>query len=266
MNIGKDLIFKEIDTIDVFDPATGDYLFSLDELTAAAINQTEETKDITGKGGRLLSRTKTNKGVTVTGTNGMVSYGLMALQTGGDFVTGEATILWTDYLTVGASNTATTKYVAVGTAGAEIVELYVKDANGNVTAELTQASSASSGKFAYDPSTKALTFHTDITEGTEVVAIYKRTIATGDVLTNESDKYAGKAMLYINGLAEDRCSKTYRVQFFFPKVDFSGQFNLEFGDNPTVHSFEATAMAGSCGSGSKYYTYTVFGADVEDAT
>lgn len=265
MIIGKDLIFKEIDTIDVFDSVTGDYLFSLDELTTSAINHTEETKDITGKNGRVLSRSKQNKGVTVTGTNGVVSSGLMALQTGGEFTNGNATVMWVDYLTVNASHKATTKFKAIGTAGAEISELYTKDANGNIVSELTQDTTAATGKFAYNPTSKELTFHTDVAEGTEIVVYYKRSVANCDVLDNDSDTFAGKAMLYINGLAEDRCSNTYRVQFFFPKVDFSGQFNLEFGDNPTVHTFEATAMAGSCGAGSKYYTYTVFGANAADA-
>lgn len=266
MLLTNDLIFTEIDTVDAFDPATGDFLFSLDEMTAATISNSEDTQDVTGKNGRLLSRKKRNKSVTISGTNGIVSNGLLALQTGGEFTDGTTDVMWIDYLTVNASHKATTKFKATGTTGAEIKELYIKTSNGALGTELVQDSTAASGKFAYDPSTKELTFHTDVAEGTEVVVYYVRKVASAYVLKNESDKYSGKATLYVNGLAEDKCSNVYRVQIYFPKADFNGTFSLDLGDNATVHNFEATAMAGACGAGADYYTYTVFGANVADAT
>lgn len=262
--LANDLIFKEIDTIDVFEIGTGNFMFSLDELTSSSIAQTQETQDVTGKGGRLLSRTKKNKGVTISGSNGVVSAGLMALQTGGEFVNkDDATIMWNDTLTV-KSGAAATTYKAVGTTGAEIVELYIKDANNAVTVQLQQASAVAAGKFTYDPATKALKFHTDVADGTEIIVYYKRKISAV-VLDNDSDVYSGQAMLYVNGLAEDKCANVYRVQFFFPKVDFNGNFSIEMGDSQTAHAFEASAMAGACGAGAKYYTYTIFGANTADA-
>ena len=75
--LGNDIIFKEIDTIDVFDITTGDFMFTIDEATDFSIAHTEETQDVTGKNGRILSRTKRNKGITVSGTNGVISAGIM---------------------------------------------------------------------------------------------------------------------------------------------------------------------------------------------
>ena len=259
--LNNDLIFKEIDTIDVYGVTSGDYMFTIDECTDFSIAHTEEMQDVTGKNGRILSRTKRNKGITVTGTNGVISAGLLELQTGGTLTTGNIKIMWTEYLKV-TSNASATTYVAVGTVGHEIVSLVVKDANGNVTGELTQDSTAASGKFAYNPTTKALTF-SGIADNTEIVVRYKRQISA-TVLKNDSDKYSSKAMMYVNGLAEDKCANQYRVQFYFPKVDLSGEFTLDFGDTQTVHNFEATAMAGACGAGDTYYTYTVFGTTAAD--
>lgn len=261
--LANDLIFKEIDTIDVFEIGTGDFMFSMDELTDYSIAHTEESQQVTGKNGRILSRTKRNKGVTISGTNGIISAGMLALQTGGTYTNGEAEIMWADYLTV-KSNGATTSFKAVGTIGAEITTLITKASDGSVATTLEQAATAASGKFAYDPSTKALTF-SGIADGTEIVVYYKRKISA-TTLENDSDKYSGKAMLYVNGLAEDKCANVYRVQFFFPKVDFSGEFTINFADGQTVHNFEAVAMAGACGAGAKYYTYTVFGANTPDVS
>lgn len=261
ITLANDLIFKEIDTIDAFEIGTGDFMLSLDELTDYSIAHSEESQNVTGRNGRVLSRTKRNKGVKISGTNGIVSSGLLAIQTGGTFSTGATEIMWADYLTV-TSNAATTRYKAIGTAGAEIVSLITKAADGSVAAELTQDTTAASGKFTYNPSSKALAF-SGIADGTEIVVYYKRNISATK-LTNSSDKYSGKAMLYVNGLAEDKCANVYRVQFFFPKVDFSGEFSLNFADSQTVHNFEAVAMAGACGAGTKFYTYTVFGANAAD--
>lgn len=262
MNI-NDITITSLETITAFDIVTGNYKFTLDELQTASLAQSQESTEITGKAGRKLATLKRNKAVTVSGTNGLVSGGLLEMQTGGKFENKATEVLWTDYLTV-KSSAANTQWKAVGTTGAEIEALYVRNADGTLGDELEQAATAAAGKFTYDPSTKALGFHTDVTDGSEVVVYYKRKI-TADVLENESDNYSGKCALYIDALGEDKCANVYRIQFFIPKADFSGEFSFEMGDNQTAHAFEAEALAGACGAGGQLWTYTIFGANTVDA-
>ena len=141
---------------------------------------------------------------------------------------------------------------------------FIDNADGSLSQELTQASAAATGKFAYAPASKAITFHTDVTDGTEVVVYYKRRIKA-DVLNNESDVYSEKCTLYVDALGEDKCGNVYRIQFFIPKADFSGEFSLEMGENQTAHAFEAESLAGACGAGGSLWTYTVFGVNTADA-
>lgn len=258
----KDLIITSLETITAFDPASGNYLFTLDELQNASIANTEEKVDITGKQGRKLSSLKRNKGVTISGANGLLSGGLMELQSGGKFENKATNVMWTDYVSV-ASNKATTTYKAVGTTGAEIKGLYVRNADGTLGDALEQADTAAAGKFAYAPATKQLTF-TGLEDGTEIVVYYERKI-TADVLANESDKYSKKAMLYIDAIGEDRCANVYRIQFFVPKADFNGEYSIDLGDDQVVQNFEAEALAGACGVAGVLWTYTVFGENTEDA-
>lgn len=262
MNI-QDITITSLETISAFDVLTGNFMFTLDELQNATINQSQETSDITGKAGRKLATLKRNKSVTISGTNGLVSGGLMEVQTGGKFENKTTDVLWTDYLTV-SGNAATTSYTAVGTTGNEIESIYVKNNDGTLGATLTQDATVASGKFTYSPETKAIAFNDgDIADGTEIVVYYKRKIQA-NVLENMSDSYSGKCALYIDAMAEDKCSNVYRIQFFIPKADFSGEFSLELGDNQTVHAFEAEALAGACGAGSQLWTYTIFGANATD--
>ena len=257
-----DITITSIETITAFDVVTGNYKFTLDELQSANIAQTQESSDVTGKGGRKLSTLKRNKAVNITASNGLVSGGLMETQTGCSFVSGTTTVLWADYLTV-KSSAAQTTWKAIGTTGAEIESLYIQNPNGTLGEKLAQAETAAENKFTYNPESKALAFHTSVTEGTKIVAYYKRKI-TGDVLTNESDKYSGKCTLFIDALAEDKCANVLHIQIFIPKADFSGEFSLDMGGDQVVHGFDATALAGACGTSGELWKYTVFGENTED--
>lgn len=261
MNIA-DIAITSLETVSGFDLITGEYLFLLDELQSASIANSEEKQDITGKQGRKLTSLKKNKAVTVSGTNGLLSGGLLERQVGSKFENKVAEVKWTDYLTV-TGNSATTNYTAIGTEGAEIIAVNVRNADGTQGVELEQAASAASGKFAYAPATKTLTF-TGLTDGTEVIVHYKRKIRA-NVLENLSDSYSTKCTMYIDAMGEDSCGNVYRIQFYIPKADFSGEFSLEMGDNQTVHAFEAEALAGGCGGSKALWTYVIFGANAEDA-
>lgn len=262
----NDITITSLDTITAFDIATGAYRFTLDELQSAKIANTQDKTDITGKGGRKLNSLKKNKAVVVSGTNGLVSGGLLELQTGSEFKElNDAPVRWTDYLTVN-SNKATTSYKAVGTAGNEIETVYIKNEDGTLGKTLTQDATVAAGKFTYSPDSKELAFNEgECTDGTEIVVFYTRNIKAS-VLDNISDTYSEKCQLYIDATGEDKCSKTiYHVQFYIPRADFSGNFDFELGDNQTVHAFEAESLAGSCGSAGTLWTYTVFGANEGDA-
>lgn len=256
----KDILITSLETITAFDVLTGAYKFTLDELQDASLAQGEEKTDLTGKQGRKLSSLKRNKTVTISGTNGIVSGGLLETQVGSKFETKTTQVMWTETLTVNSSHVAETTYGAVGEGGHEIDGLFIRNNDGTLGTELHQADSASSGYFTY--SNKTLTFNSDVLDGTEVVVYYNRNISA-DVLENYSDKYSGKCALYIDALGEDKCANVYRIQIYIPKADFNGEFTLEMGDNQSVHAFEAESLAGGCGAGGVLWTYTVFGNTAE---
>lgn len=256
VNIG-DLTITELVYINAFDINTGEFLFCLGELQNAKIANAQDKADITGRQGRKLNSLKRNKTAVVSGTNGVVSNGMLATQVGNDFVSkDDAPIMWPETVTV-SNNTATISFAPVGATGDEVPYAYVKDSSGVYTTKLEQSDAAASGKYSFEPSTKAITF-SGLADGTVVDVFYKRAVS-GSVLSNYSDKYSKKAELYIDALAEDSCTKVYRVQFHIPKADFSGDFDFEMGDNQTVHAFEAESLAGACNSAGELWTYTVWG-------
>ena len=257
-----DLIITSLETITAFDVASGAYMWTLDELQNTSLAQGEEKTDITGKQGRKLSSLKRNKTFTISGANGLLSGGMLATQVGSDAENKTVEALYTDFLTVNG-NEAVTTHKAIGTAGAEISELYTLATSGAAQASLEQDTAAASGKFAYDPATKKLTF-SGLADGTEIAVFYKFKVQA-DVISNESDKYSKKAELFVDAMAEDKCANVYHVQFHIPKADFSGEFTLDLGDDQTVHNFEAEGLSGACGAGGKLWDMIVFGENAEDA-
>lgn len=260
----NDITVTSLDTIDMFDNADA-FICTLDELQNAKIANTQDKTDITGKNGRKLNSLKKNKAVVVSGTNGMVSGGLLELQTGGTFKDMDAApVRWREYLTIN-SNAATTGYKAVGTTGNEIETVYIKNEDGTIKEKLTQDAAAAKGKFTYTPNTKTLAFEEGAyADGTEILVYYTRNIKAS-VLENNSDAYSKKCKLYINATGEDKCNNLYRIQFYIPRADFSGNFDFDLGDNQTVHAFEAESLAGACGMSGTFWTYTIFGANEGDA-
>lgn len=263
----SDLTITSLDTLKAF-KMNGDFWFVLDELQDATISQTQDQEEVTGRGGRRINTLKRNKACTVSGNNGLLSAGLLEIQTGGEWAMGsdgnEAKIEWDEILDI-TGDQATTEFKAVGTAGAEINALYIRDANGIATEYLEQAAVAADGKFAYDPTTKILTFNPSAyPDGTEVWVEYTRNISA-DVLTNDSTNYSGKARVYIDATAEDKCGTVYHVQFYFPKGDFNGEFDIEMSDSQNPHAWEFESLAGACGAGGTLWTLTVFGENTQDA-
>ena len=249
----NDVTITSLETITAFDITTGNFKFVLDELQSATIAQSQDKTDITGRQGRKLSSLKRNKAVTISGNNGLISGGLMELQTGCTFENKLTTVMWTDYLVVN-DNEAVTSYKAVGTAGNEIESVYVKNADSTLGKKLVFFEDTANNK-------------QEIADGTEIVVYYFRQIQA-DVLTNMSDKYSEKCALYVDCFGEDKCANVYRIQFYIPKADFNGDFSIEMGENQAVHAFEAESLSGACGkagSATALWTYTVFGVNTEDA-
>jgi len=270
LNVIGDWTITALDDFTGFDLDTGAHLFTVDELQSFSIEQSEDTQDVTGRNGRLLNIIKRNKSITISGQNGVVNSGLMEAQTGSEFkhdAAGAIEVEWSEFVTVDAEHKATTEFKATGTAGAEIMDAYIVE-NNIATTKLVQADAAAAGKFAYDPATKTLTFHTDVAKDTMVVVWYKRKLASADYLDNLSDSYAKDVMAYANVQVEDKCANVYHGQIYIPRCAFIGNFTLEGSDSQATHSFEARAIAsGKCGKTDDglYYRLVVFGVNTEDA-
>ncbi len=262
INVDK-LSITQVDQITAFD---GNVLeFIMDEVTETTLSQEEEITDITGRGGRKIGSLKKNKAVTGKGTNGVIVGGALAAMVGSEVesVTDEV-VRHTDYSLKVESNAAKInedmKGILAGATGQEIVSVYIKNKDGSLGKKYTQDAVASKAdsEFSYNDGT--ITFEADeqnLPDGTELVAFYDIKVKAKKI-SNVSDRYSKTLALYIDCTAQDTCDNQYHVQFFIPRADFHGTFDLTFGGDPSTQDFEFGALAGGCGGTQSFWDMTVF--------
>lgn len=254
----ENLIITEIESISAYDLQTKSLIAYLDELQNVTISHTEDKEDVTGKNGRKLSTLKRNKRVTISGTNGLLSAGLLQAQIGSRFEETQSTqVKYDETLTVEDGKVKLT-YRAVGALGSEILGVLIRNVNGTINSALFQSSRAKNDEFQYNSLTKTITFDkTAVPDGAMAIVFYMRNIE-GVVLENKSEHFSTKAFIYADFAAEDKCNHIFRGQFYFPFAEFSGEFDIEMGDSQTVHNFEAEALSGACGKDGMLWSFTIF--------
>ena len=233
----------------------GECEFILDEVQSATVSNTEEKVNITGKGGRVLGSLKKNKAVKVTGSNGLVCGGMMATQTGGEVINNDTNMVVraTEILTI-VNNSATLTGDPVDT---KSIKVYKKNPDGTLGTALKAAASDTPATGEYKLSDKAITVSAS-DEISELVCFYDREVKAAKV-SNASDSYSKTLSVYMDCLASDPCDNLYRVQFIFPRADFTGNFDLAIGENPAVHSFEFESVADGCGGRANLWDCIIFG-------
>ena len=261
MNIDKFTI-TSYDAITGFDRTNGGLVLVMDEISDFSLNQTQETQDITGKGGRVISRMKKNKAVEGSGTNGFLSGGALATMLGTEIETGDNFVIrCTDTIVVNTNKGATSKK-AIGTAGNEIGTIYVRDENNAYISggkKLTQTSTTpATGQFSYDPTTNEITFFEgDIADGVEVIAFYDAEVK-GAKITNDANKYSAVLDLYIDCTCTDACDNIFAATIHCPRADFSGEFEIAGGSDPATQAFSFTSLPDLCTGKTVLWDMVVF--------
>lgn len=236
--------------------------FIMDEMTDATISNSEEKSDIVGRGGRKISSLKKNKAVTVKGTSGLIVGGAIAAMTGSSIESGSHTIRYTDVLTV-HENKATVARTPSGVSGSEIGAVYIKNSDGTLGKKLTQAASAdTTGHFTVADKQITL-FAGDVKDGEEIVAFYDVNVDSAKI-SNDSETYGKTLKVYLDCRVQDTCDNIYHAQFIVPRCDFSGTFDLTFGNEPSTLAWEGQSLAGGYTGSTKLWDLIIFGDETNE--
>lgn len=265
----NDFTITEWVNLEAYMRDTGMLDFRLEDMQNFTLNATQDKTAQTGKNGRVIGYKKQNKAITGEGTYGMVSAGLLKVQTGGTVENGEYLIKKSEFKAVKGA-TIVTDAVAEGVAGAEISYLKVLAPNGSVSITYEQAATADKTHFAYDPATKNITLPIDgdkavISDGSNVIYAYERKVS-GTKVTNPSDTFSEVREVWIHAFGTDACDNEYFIAIYIPRADFSGEFSIELGGDQTVQNFSFDGMTDLCNPsmGNNLFEVIVYTGDTAD--
>lgn len=262
-------IVQNMERLSFFDLANGVCQFVVDDLQEAEMTNEQETVYATGKNGVKIGSADRNKASRITATNGAIVDGVMAMQVGSEVVTGKTIVPKHFFmLTTGDGVSVDVSIKPIGDVGNEIPYIYKRNTDGTVGKPYAIAANATAETFKYDPTAKKITLPTGVfTVGEVVYAFYDIEVTDAKKITNSEDKFSATGMLIADCFAKDICTdKSYYAKIVYPKAKASGNFNLSFGNDPSVQNMEFEALSGGCGSNAtkKLWDFIVF--DEDDAT
>ena len=262
-------IVQNMERLSFFDLADGTCQFVVDDLQEATMTNEQETVYATGKNGVKIGSADRNKASRITATNGAIVDGVMAMQVGSKVVEGKTVVPKHFFmLTTSDGASAEVKIKPIGDVGNEIPYIYKRNTDGTVGKPYVIAANATADTFKYDPSTKKITLPTGaFAAGETVYTFYDIEVSDAKKISNDEDKFSATGMLIADCFAKDICTeKSYYAKIVYPKAKASGNFELSFGNDPSVQNMEFEALSGGCGTTAtkRLWDFIVF--DEEDAT
>ena len=238
-------IVQNMERISFFDLENGVCQFVADDLQDATMTNEQETVYATGKNGVKIGSADRNKASRITATNGAIVDGIMAMQVGSEVVVGKTTVP-NHFFTLETADgvSADVKIKPIGDVGNEIKFIYKRNTDGTVGKAYPIAANASAEAFKYDPATKKITLPTGAFQSGETIYTFY------DIeVTDAKKKFSATGMLIADVFAKDICTeKSYYGKIIYPKAKASGNFEMQFGTDPSVQSMEFEALSGGCSS------------------
>ena len=262
-------IIQNMERISFFDLETGACEFVVDDLQEATMTNEQETVYATGKNGARIGSADRNKASRITATNGAIVDGVMAMQVGSEVEVGKHIVPRHFFqLTTADGVSVDVTVKPIGSVGNEIPFIYKRNTDGTVGKPYPIGSSATAEAFKYDPSTKKITLPTGAFEAGETVYMfYDIEVDGAKKISNLENRFSSTGMVIADCFAKDICTeKAYFAKIIYPKAKMSGNFDLSFGNDPSVQSLEFEALVGGCATDStkKLWDFIVF--DEDDAT
>lgn len=192
---------------------------------------------------------------------------LLAAQNGTEVYTGSVNQTYYDVISPNDEAKYITKFTAVGTTGSEIGTIYVVNTDGTYGKSYEQASTATTGKFAYSTATKEITFASSDAPaaGSVLACAYTfKTTTTAQKITINSDGVPPVVIATAYGVARDTCTGELFLCAIEGQAQIDGNWNFDLSADgePVVQNLSMEFVKG-CTS-KELYTFTIF--DEADGT
>ena len=243
--------FDTLDSIKAY--KNGILIAQIDEPTDAKIEFTGDTKESKGANGGRIKSTTINRGVKISGSNGVISGGMIAMTFNATESNKDVVIKYHASVTVKAADvtakTITLPKAPYGTVGAEINVLHITTTAGVVT-ELTQATTAAAGKFSLTGS--VITFNAGaIAVGDIVTCDYDTKLADGistKIVNDLKETSTPVVDVIVEGMGSSVCDSEKQSYYQFKGFQMQANMNwsMDISDSQTKQPFEFSSSVSKC--------------------
>lgn len=243
--------FDTLDSIKAY--KNGILIAQIDEPTDAKIEFTGDTKESKGANGGRIKSTTINRGVKISGNNGVISGGMIAMTFNATESNKDVVIKYHASVTVKAADvtakTITLPKAPYGTVGAEINVLHITTTAGVVT-ELTQATTAAAGKFSLTGS--VITFNAGaIAVGDIVTCDYDTKLADGistKIVNDLKETSTPVVDVIVEGMGSSVCDSEKQSYYQFKGFQMQANMNwsMDISDSQTKQPFEFSSSVSKC--------------------
>lgn len=258
-------IIQNMEMLSFFNLEDNSLYFMADDLQEATMSNDSEIVYAEGKNGVRIGASERNKTSNITATNGTIVEGAIAVQVGSEVEVG-TTIVPNAFFAIDTADGTYIELVQkpIGAVGNEIPFIYKKSVSGGAGEKYAIGANASATTFKYDPVTKKITLPTGkFAAGDTVYLFYDIEVANAKSITNQENHFSKTGKLIADIFAKDVCTdKSYYGKIIYHKAKASGNFELSFGNDPSVQNLEFEAMSIGCGTQNKaLWTLIIYDGD-----
>lgn len=236
----------------------GELLYTLNQLSSASIEIASESTDITDKNGNIVRTIYKSKTGTFTATNAFLHPQIMNAASGTSIVnaTSAAPVVMPKIQVV-AAGSSTVLDAGIDDDTLQVIGLFGAGANGEALEPAT-GSSAVSGKYVYDDSTRTLTVPAAAdNEPINYLVKYDRDVESGMKLANSVDSFPQTVVLTLYCSYVDPCDDELKACYVvLPSFQASPETTISLSADEQTMDFSGSIQVDYCAtSPALYYIY-----------
>lgn len=252
------LIINRIVRGTLFDRSTGEVIVSVDQLSEASLECGGEQVFATDALGQNIAAFDRSKSATLTASNAILNFGLMAAQLGSDkTVASDTNKIVSPAFELIEVKDATKITLAATPVEGSLKYIYSTHEDKSKNAQYALGTAASATEFSL--ADKEISLPTDAFKVGDMVAVwYEKETTKGVEIVNSAQKFARGGKFVLEVLACDVCdtNKEYYTYVIFGNAKFDNNSTIEFS-NEAQQQFTINAMQDYCSKNNELFRIVV---------
>lgn len=250
----------------LFDKSTGEVIFSINQIKDPSLECSGETVYTTDAVGARIAAFDRSKDATLSGSNALIDFGMLAAQLGSDKVAANSSdtisVPVCEVLTA-ADGELALAHVPTGTSGSEIKYIYAVNTDKSIGTKYESAATADATHFKVTAADKTIDLPTGVADGTQFYVWYEYaadgTAGNGAVeIVDSATAFAKGGRFDLEVILCDICDTNtkYYAHIIFDNAKMDNSVTINF-NNEAEHGFTINCAQDYCSIDKKLFRIVI---------